>query len=158
MTAPQCTLTEKVFDRLKAMYGARFLDAWADVKPEEMFRTWSAVVSRFDADTIGKALRELLENNPFPPTLPEFAKLCAKHAPAPAQSRIALPAPDTSAEAKAAREKAAAMLAGMGKARPGLEWARKARARNLSGEHRLTPSELVIVDDALRFEPVEVAA
>ncbi len=152
MTAPQLTLTEKVFDRLKAMYGARFLDAWADVKPEEMTRTWSAVISRFDSDTIGKALRDLLANNPFPPTLPEFARLCANHAPPASQATFKLPPPDTSEENRAKREQAAAMLARIGKPQPGRDWARKARARHESREHLLTPEELAIVDEALRFE------
>lgn len=161
MTAPQPARIEKVFDRLKEFYGAQFLDKWGDVDPAKVERTWSAALERFTNEEIGDAMRSLLETSPFPPSLPEFVQRCSKahQARQPAtQSAFKLPAPDTSAEGKAAREKAAALLRSVGKPQPGREWARKARARHKSGEHRLTPSELLIVDDALRFEPVEAAA
>lgn len=156
------TRIDKLFDKLKALYGSQFLAKWADVDPSELHRIWSAALEGYTGEELADALGGVLKSCPFPPSLPDFVKLCdeshARRNPAKQPEQFRLPAPDTSAEVKAAREKADALLRQMGKAKPGLEWARKARARNLSGEHRLTPSELVIVDDALRFEPVEVAA
>lgn len=156
------TRIDRLFDKLKALYGSQFLAKWADVDPSELHRIWSAALERYTGEELADALGGVLKSCPFPPSLPDFVKLCdeahARRNPAKQPEQFKLPAPDTSAEVRAARQKADAMLRQMGKAKPGLEWARKARARNLSGEHRLTPSELVIVDDALRFEPVEVAA
>ncbi len=153
------TRVDRVFDKLKALYGANFLAKWADVDPVELHRIWSAALERYTGEEIAAALGDVLASCPYPPNLPEFVKLCAdQHAKrvVARQPAFKLPAPDTSAENKAAREHAAAMLRNIGKPQPGRDWARKARARHESREHVLTPSELAIVDDALRFEPVDL--
>ncbi len=160
-TAKQNALTERVFARLAIMYGNKFADMWRGIDLAEVKRAWGDELASFTVPEVAGAIKALRANT-FPPTLPEFLQLCEKargitpayvasHQPA-----FKLPAPDTSAENKAAREKAAALLRSVGKAQPGREWARKARARHDSREHLLTPEELAIVDDALRFEPVEL--
>ncbi len=153
------TRIDRLFDKLKALYGSQFLAKWADVDPSELHRIWNAALDRYSGEEIADALGAVLASCPFPPSLPEFVALCSKahQARHPAtQSTFKLPPPDTSAENRAKREEAAAMLAKIGKPQPGRDWARKARARHESREHLLTPEELAIVDDALRFEPVEL--
>jgi hypothetical protein len=162
-TAKQNALTERVFARLAIMYGNKFADMWRGIDLSEVKRAWGDELASFTVSEVAGAIKALRANT-FPPTLPEFLQLCEKARGinpayvAAHQQAMKLPPPDTSAESAARRREAAQLLRNIGKPKPGLEWARKARARNLSGEHRLTPSELVIVDDALRFEPVEVAA
>jgi hypothetical protein len=158
MTTSTPTRIDRLFDKLKALYGSQFLAKWADVDPVELHRIWTAALERYTGEEIAGALGGVLESCQFPPSLPEFVALCskAKQARAPIQPAFHLPAPDTSADGKAAREKAAALLRSVGNPQPGRDWARKARARHQSREHLLTPEELAIVDDALRFEPVEL--
>ena len=162
MTTPSTpTRIDRLFDKLKALYGSQFLAKWADVDPSELHRIWSAALERYTGEELADALGAVLSSCPFPPSLPEFVALCSKahQARHPAtQSTFKLPAPDTSEENKAKRLEAAALLQSIGKAEPSREWARIRRRKHESGEHILTPEELQIVADALRFEPVEVAA
>ena len=162
-TAKQNALTERVFARLALMYGNKFADLWRGIDLGEVKRAWGDELAAFTVPEVAGAIKALRANT-FPPTLPEFLQLCEKaRGIKPAyvaahQQAMRLPPPDTSEENRAKREQAAAMLAKIGKPQPGRDWARKARARHESREHLLTPEELAIVDDALRFEPVEVAA
>lgn len=156
-TAKQNALTERVFARLAIMYGNKFADMWRGIDLGEVKRAWGDELAAFSVPEVAGAIKALRANT-FPPTLPEFLQLCEKARVRKSPEQYKLPAPDTSAENRAKREQAAAMLKTIGKPQPGREWARKARARHESREHLLTPEELAIVDEALRFEPVEVAA
>lgn len=146
-------LVDRVFDRLKGMYGSKFVEMWVHVSPEVTNETWASGLDGVSKDTLSAVLRHLLRNNPFPPTLPEFVALCHRlkgsqlpeHQPAPA-----LPPPDNSAEAKAKREEAAARLKGMGRSEPNREWAQRALLRHQSKAYVLTPGALAIVERALK--------
>jgi len=49
---------------------------WESVKDEDRNEAWGAALSRFSAESIAKAVRDLPDNpNPWPPTLPEFVTL-----------------------------------------------------------------------------------
>ena len=66
---------ERLFDRLSGMYGHRFTDMWAGIDPDTVIETWAAGLAGF-------SLEELLAgftacgSRDWPPTLPEFRKLC----------------------------------------------------------------------------------
>lgn len=66
---------ERLFDRMSGMYGARFADAWRGVDPERVKRTWSEELAGFSGDEIARGVTAL-KTRDWPPTLPEFAKLC----------------------------------------------------------------------------------
>lgn len=157
------TRIDRLFDKLKALYGSQFLLQWKDVNHDDVNRIWKAALENFSNDVLADALGGVLASCPdFPPSLPKFVSLCteahARRNPPKKPEQFALPAPDTSEENKAKRLAAADKLRTIGKHEPSLAWARIRRKKHESGEHILTPEELAIVANALRFEPVEVAA
>jgi hypothetical protein len=80
---------ERIFDRMQGLYGTLWLDRWRTGETVEMAgrsmdrgllnakATWAAELAGFadKAECIGKAL-EACRSQQFPPTLPEFLKLC----------------------------------------------------------------------------------
>lgn len=69
-------LVDRLFAKLSSMYGARFADLWNGTNIDEVKATWSDSLSGFHVENIARAIKILTENNPFPPTLPEFISLC----------------------------------------------------------------------------------
>lgn len=57
------------------MYGARFADMWRGTAPEAMKRVWSDALAEFSRDEIGRGVAACMSRD-WPPTLPEFLKLC----------------------------------------------------------------------------------
>lgn len=57
------------------MYGAKFADAWRDVPDAVVKATWADALAGFTADEIKAGLNGCLQRE-WPPTLPEFIKLC----------------------------------------------------------------------------------
>ncbi len=66
---------ERLFARLTAMYGNRFIDMWRDINMADVKSCWADELRVFSVDQIGMAI-EGLKAFPFPPTLPEFLQLC----------------------------------------------------------------------------------
>lgn len=66
---------ERLFERMSGLYGARFADAWRGVDPERVKRTWAEELAGFSGDEIARGVTAL-KTRDWPPTLPEFAKLC----------------------------------------------------------------------------------
>lgn len=66
---------ERLFERMAGLYGARFADAWRGVDPERVKRTWGEELAGFTGDEIARGVTAL-KTRDWPPTLPEFAKLC----------------------------------------------------------------------------------
>ena len=66
-----------VFAEMSALYGKKFADQWSGVDPETLKSVWADKLSRYAnrPEVIRKAL-DSCENNPWPPTLPEFIGLC----------------------------------------------------------------------------------
>jgi hypothetical protein len=60
---------------MSGLYGARFADAWRGVDPERVKRVWGEELSGFSGDEIARGVTAL-KTRDWPPTLPEFAKLC----------------------------------------------------------------------------------
>lgn len=89
--------TESLLKKMTALYGERFLNQWRNVEPEDMIGTWSDALGPYcdhgehQGQRIKWALDQLAQNNPHPPTLPEFIALC-RQAPRPEVKALPMPA------------------------------------------------------------------
>lgn len=91
---------KSLLDRMSAMYGEKFVRQWEKTDPNAMRDMWADALGHFHGEQIKWALLYLVQNNPFPPTLPEFAMLCRQ---APRPEVPALPAPVVPASVARAR-------------------------------------------------------
>lgn len=69
------SLVERVFGRMAAFYGARFADMWRDIDPAELKRIWAEELAGFTADELARGI-DGCRTRDWPPTLPEFIRLC----------------------------------------------------------------------------------
>lgn len=69
-------IVDRLFQRLHAMYGAKWLDLWASCPLDAVKAEWARALTGHEVEAIRLALEHLVTaGNPFPPTLPEFASL-----------------------------------------------------------------------------------
>ena len=66
---------ERLFLRLSAMYGKRFSDMWSGVDLQGVKSVWAIDLGGFTGDEIAAGV-EACKSKEWPPTLPEFIKLC----------------------------------------------------------------------------------
>ena len=66
---------ERLFLRLSAMYGKRFSDMWSGVDLQGVKSVWAMDLGGFTGDEIAAGV-EACKSKEWPPTLPEFMKLC----------------------------------------------------------------------------------
>ena len=66
---------ERLFNRLAAMYGAKFTDQWKGVDPAYLKAVWAEELSAYAVDEIKRGL-DACRTRIWPPTLPEFLQLC----------------------------------------------------------------------------------
>lgn len=88
---------------MATLYGKHWLELWRGIPMADIKDTWRSSLERFDSATIAKALEFVKAEMPFPPTCPEFTKLCAQYAPR-EEPLKALPAPRTPIPAKVAAQ------------------------------------------------------
>lgn len=72
---------ERIFTRMSVMYGALFRERWRDCDLDEVKRVWAEELSSFsdNPECFGLALKAMVAECKFPPTLPEFVAICRKH-------------------------------------------------------------------------------
>lgn len=72
---------ERIFTLMSAMYGALFRERWRDCDLDEVKRVWAEELSSFsdNPECFGLALKAMVGECKFPPTLPEFVAICRKH-------------------------------------------------------------------------------
>ena len=69
-------IVDRLFQRLAAMYGAKWLDLWSAIPMDAVKAEWSRALTGHDVEAVRLALEHLTAHgNPFPPTLPEFVSL-----------------------------------------------------------------------------------
>ena len=68
-------LIERLFARMAAMYGNKFADMWGCVEPDTIKETWATDLAGFSNDELARGLIACRSRD-WPPTLPEFRKLC----------------------------------------------------------------------------------
>jgi hypothetical protein len=66
---------ERLFDRLAAYYGSRFADMWRGCDLAEIKRVWAAELGAFSREELARGA-DACRTRDWPPTLPEFLKLC----------------------------------------------------------------------------------
>lgn len=69
------SLVDRLFARLGAFYGARFADMWRDADPVELKRIWAEELAGFTPEEIARGI-DGCRTRDWPPTLPEFLRLC----------------------------------------------------------------------------------
>lgn len=67
--------TERLLDRMAAMYGQKFTDQWRGVDPAYLKSVWSEELSGYTVDEIKQGFAAC-KSRQWPPTLPEFMVLC----------------------------------------------------------------------------------
>lgn len=74
-------LVDRLFQRLHAMYGAKWLDLWVGAPIDAVKGEWARALTGVAPETIRLTLEHLLTaGNPFPPTMPEFVSLTRQFA------------------------------------------------------------------------------
>lgn len=66
---------EKLFEKMISIYGNKFLDMWRDIDLQSVKVTWAQELGKLSRDEIAKGANALLKQE-WPPTLPQFIKLC----------------------------------------------------------------------------------
>lgn len=122
---------ESLFGKLAALYGDSFLRKWEHVPKGDLLQTWAEGLGPYADDgehrgqRIKWALAQLRDNNPFPPSLPEFIAL-VRQAPRPEVQALPAPkvAPDVAHQRADEMAQAAKRIAS--KPRDCLDWAKRA--------------------------------
>lgn len=66
---------EKLFIRMHALYGAKFLEQWKGIDSDAVQRQWGIALGKMTPEQIRRGML-LMETCDLPPTLPQFIKLC----------------------------------------------------------------------------------
>lgn len=66
---------ERLFARFEAMYGAKFADAWKGCDLQNVKAVWAETLGALSRDDLAAGVAGCMERE-WPPTLPEFVKLC----------------------------------------------------------------------------------
>ena len=66
---------DRLFERMSAYYGSRFADAWRGTDAAVVKRVWAEALGGYTADEMRRGV-SALNGCQWPPTLPEFLKLC----------------------------------------------------------------------------------
>lgn len=69
------SLVEQVSAHMLYTYGKRFTDLWGPTKPDVWLNHWAASLAGYSVDEIKRGLAGL-EAREWPPTLPEFKRMC----------------------------------------------------------------------------------
>lgn len=102
---------ESLFAKMAALYGESFARKWEGVPKADLMATWAEALGPYAdepphrGERLKWALDQLRDNNPYPPTLPEFVQLVRQ---APRPQRPALPEPKV--PASVAQKRAAELV------------------------------------------------
>jgi hypothetical protein len=66
---------EKMFDKMLLDYGKKFTDQWGGADPDKLIAHWAQEMASYTGDEIKRGLAAMA-NRDWPPTLPEFKKMC----------------------------------------------------------------------------------
>ncbi len=98
---------DRIFARMEAAYGSLFLDRWRGCDIIEVKKVWAEELRSFSdyPECFGGALKAMIDECKFPPTLPEFVSLCRKWYSVPANP-LMLKAPSPLSKEEAAQRMA----------------------------------------------------
>jgi hypothetical protein len=66
---------ERLFEKMVSLYGHKFLDMWRDIDLQSVKQTWAQELGKLSRDEIARGANALMSQE-WPPTLPQFIKLC----------------------------------------------------------------------------------
>lgn len=66
---------EKMFDKMLLDYGKKFVDQWAGADPDKLIAHWAREMASYTGPEIKRGLTAM-EGRDWPPSLPEFKKMC----------------------------------------------------------------------------------
>lgn len=66
---------ERIFDQMLLTYGKKFTDQWGGADPDKLIKFWCAGLAGYAGSEIKRGLSGL-DVREWPPTLPEFKKMC----------------------------------------------------------------------------------
>lgn len=66
---------EKLFERMEALYGTKFLDMWRNTNADLVKALWADEMGKLSADELRRGYAALMSRD-WPPSLPEFLKMC----------------------------------------------------------------------------------
>lgn len=66
---------ERLLDKMLLSYGKKFLDQWGGVDTDKLVKHWAQELASYTRDELARGYAAL-ESREWPPTLPEFKKLC----------------------------------------------------------------------------------
>lgn len=69
------SLVERISQHMLYAYGKRFTDLWGATNPDAWLEHWGAQLAGYTVDEIKRGLAALGERD-WPPTLPEFKRMC----------------------------------------------------------------------------------
>ena len=70
---------ERLFARFEGMYGAKFADAWKGCDLRNVKSVWAETLGALSRDELARGVAGCMTKE-WPPTLPEFVKLCRQQA------------------------------------------------------------------------------
>lgn len=66
---------ESLFARMSLTYGAKFADQWKNIDPMALKKHWAEALGKYAPAELKRGV-DALKTRDWPPTLPEFEKLC----------------------------------------------------------------------------------
>lgn len=69
------TWIEKLFDKMLLSYGKKFTDQWIGADPDKLIAHWADELSGYSREELSRGYAGL-ESRDWPPTLPEFKRMC----------------------------------------------------------------------------------
>jgi len=68
---------EGIFECMRLMYGKRFYDCWGTIDPQKLQNHWMDGLQEYSLNELKRGI-DALKSVDWPPTLPEFKKLCRR--------------------------------------------------------------------------------
>lgn len=66
---------EKLFDQMLLDYGKKFTDQWGGADPDKLIKHWANKLAGYSGEELKRGLTAM-EGREWPPTLPEFQRMC----------------------------------------------------------------------------------
>jgi hypothetical protein len=111
--------------KMSAIYGARFLDLWANVEPLDVQVEWSTALRGMSREDLQRGIGALYHTR-YCPTLPEFLELCAPPRPVPLAHQYRIEQAVERTDSPTARAKLAGIAGSITpRGKSGIEWARR---------------------------------
>lgn len=137
-----------LWKKMSAIFGARFLDMWANIDPLDVQNEWTAALRGISRENLQRGVGALYRTR-YAPTLPEFLLLCEPPAPVPLAQQYRIEDAADRTDSPTARAKLAEIAGKITRdQRPGIGWARRIVE---ASKHEAVPAmKLAMAREAIR--------